>query len=223
MADRGDKRISRADMRLALRRLRGTERALTEIFFRFIDHRDAKPGAVITKFDVDKALVYAKDRLIDAYDINNNGLSQDEIAKMSNLAKLAVQLAREQMIALRFDEDEAIPEGYAPYLTIAMGTIDASAGRLVLTGIPPLDLSLQSLVEVAFWVVWERILVHRYWNAPVDLASNGKLELGEWTDPRNGLVYVICNWVDVDDASMVFYYREQGDGTWLLVHEIFLN
>lgn len=222
-ADWGDGRISRADMRDALGRLRGTERALTEVFFRFIDHRDAKPCAVVTKSDVDKALVYAKGRLIDAYDINHNGLSEAEIAKMSNLAKLAVKFAREQMIALRFDESVPLPQGLTPVLMIGVGTVDGSAGALELTGVPALDLRLQSLVEVAFEAVWERVLVHRYWHGPVDVSSNGKLEVGLWTDPRNGVAYAICQWVDVDDASMVLYLREHGDGSWMLAHEVFLN
>ncbi|MCH9681182.1 MAG: hypothetical protein K0V04_07105, partial [Deltaproteobacteria bacterium] len=198
-ADGGDGRISRADMRRAVQRLRGLERTLTEIFFRFVDHRDAAPGAVVTRSDVEGTLRYAKDRLIDAYDFNENGLSKAEIAKMSNLGKLAVALARERMIALHFDENDPLPTGYTPTLVIDSGTADASDGVLVLTGMPVLGPRMQSLLEAALWAIWERVLVHRYWNGPPKLEGNGRLEIGEWTDPRNDLVYVITHWVDIDD------------------------
>ncbi len=222
-ADRGDGRISRADMRRAVRRLRGLERTLTEVFFRFVDHRDAAAGAVVTRKDVEGTVAYAKDRLVDAYDINENGLSKAEIAKMSNLGKLAVALARERMIALHFDENDPLPADHTPSLVLDTGTVDASDGTLVLTGMPALGPRMRSLVEAAFWAIWERVLVHRYWNGPPKLAGNGRFEIGEWTDPRNDLVYVIANWIDIDDASMVFYFREQADGDWLLAHEVFLN
>jgi hypothetical protein len=92
---RGDDQIvSRRDIRNQLQQLSGVERSLTDIFYRFIDHRDNKPGARITEADVEETLAYAKEKLIDAYDLNNNGLSNDEIEKMSLTGKLAVQFAR---------------------------------------------------------------------------------------------------------------------------------
>ena len=90
-----DKRTSRADMQAKVESLQGTERALADIFFRFIDHRDYRPGAVVTAKDVNKALDYAKEHLIDKYDLNTNGLSKAEIDKMSTTGQLAVKLARE--------------------------------------------------------------------------------------------------------------------------------
>ncbi len=91
----GDKRVSRADMKNALSTLEGTERQLVDVFFKFVDHRDHKPGATVTAADVQKALAYAKEKMIAAYDLNANGLSQGEIAKMSLTGRLAVQLAKE--------------------------------------------------------------------------------------------------------------------------------
>ena len=86
--------VSRKDIRQKLRELSGVEQQLTSIFYRFMDHRDAKPGARITAADVQDTLAYAKNKLIDKYDVNNNGLSKEEIAEMSFTARLAVRLAR---------------------------------------------------------------------------------------------------------------------------------
>lgn len=88
--------VSRKDIRSKLLELEGTEQLLTSTFYRFMDHRDAKPGARITQKDVDSTLAYAKEKLIDAYDENNNGLSAQEIAKMSLIGRLAVRLAKLQ-------------------------------------------------------------------------------------------------------------------------------
>jgi hypothetical protein len=88
--------VSRKDIRRKLNELEGTEQLLTSIFYRFMDHRDAKPGARITKKDIDGTLAYAKEKLVDAYDKNNNGLSASEIAKMSLTARLAVRYAKLQ-------------------------------------------------------------------------------------------------------------------------------
>ncbi|TNE45264.1 MAG: hypothetical protein EP343_26990 [Deltaproteobacteria bacterium] len=90
-----DGRISRADMAAQLETMDGTERALANMFFRFIDHRDYKPGATVTAKDVNRAVEYAKEKLIDKYDLNNNGLSKSEISEMSRTGQLAVQLAKE--------------------------------------------------------------------------------------------------------------------------------
>jgi hypothetical protein len=90
-----DGRISRADVKSHLEGLQGTERALTDIFFRFVDHRDHVPGATVTSRDIEKAVEYAKEKLVTKYDLNNNGLSKSEVAEMSTTGKLAVQLSRE--------------------------------------------------------------------------------------------------------------------------------
>lgn len=88
--------VSRKDIRGKLKELEGTEQQLTCIFYRFMDNRDAKPGARITSKDVEGSLAYAKEKLVDAYDENNNGLSAAEIANMSLTARLAVRYAKLQ-------------------------------------------------------------------------------------------------------------------------------
>lgn len=90
-----DGRVSRAEMTAALKGLTGTEKKLTDIFFKFIDHRDFKSGAQVTAKDVDRAVKYAKSTMIAKYDLNDNGLSATEVKKMSLTGQLAVTLARE--------------------------------------------------------------------------------------------------------------------------------
>ncbi|MBN2358838.1 MAG: hypothetical protein JXR83_05250 [Deltaproteobacteria bacterium] len=90
-----DGRISRADIRVKLEELSGTEKKLTDIFYRFMDHRDFKAGAQLTRSDVERAVAYAREKMVDKYDLNNNGLSKSEIAKMSLTGKLAVDLAKQ--------------------------------------------------------------------------------------------------------------------------------
>ena len=90
-----DKITSRKDMEQKLTTLSGTEKALTDRFYRFIDHRDFKTNARVTAKDVERALAYAKEKLVDKYDVNHNGLSKAEVEKMSVTGQLAVKLAAE--------------------------------------------------------------------------------------------------------------------------------
>ena len=91
----GDGRFSRAEAQAKVATLSGTEKQLTDLFYRFADKRDAAAYAKLTAADVEKTLAYAKKELVADYDVNNNGLSKDEVAKMSRTGKLAVQLGQE--------------------------------------------------------------------------------------------------------------------------------
>ncbi len=120
-ASKPDGIASRADIKKTLGKLEGTERALVDMFYRFIDHRDAAPGARVTAKDIDKAIDYAKEKLINAYDLNNNGLSASEITEMSRTGQLATKLAREMKAvapggrgpaALGAELKKAVADGY---------------------------------------------------------------------------------------------------------------
>ncbi|MCA2978101.1 MAG: hypothetical protein INH41_05235 [Myxococcaceae bacterium] len=89
-----DGRTSRAEMKAKLNDLPKEQRALADIFFRFVDHRDFKKGAQVTASDVTRAVAYAKTHLVAKYDLNQNGLSREEIGRMSLTGKRAVDLAR---------------------------------------------------------------------------------------------------------------------------------
>ncbi|MDP1822240.1 MAG: hypothetical protein Q8L48_03330 [Archangium sp.] len=88
-----DGRASRADVTKKLQELTGTERALVDTFYKYVDHRDAAPGASITRADVASALKLAKAKLVNAYDLDGNGLSAAERAKMGKVGQLAAQIA----------------------------------------------------------------------------------------------------------------------------------
>ena len=89
-----DGKISRADVKQALTEIPKNQRGLADIFFKFVDNRDFKAGAQVTAKDINKAVAYAKEHMIAKYDLNNNGLSKEEIAKMSITGKRAVDLAK---------------------------------------------------------------------------------------------------------------------------------
>jgi hypothetical protein len=89
-----DGKISRADVKKAVTELPKNERGLADIFFKFVDNRDFKAGAQVTAKDIKSAVAYAKEHMIAKYDLNENGLSKDEIKNMSLTGKRAVDLAK---------------------------------------------------------------------------------------------------------------------------------
>jgi hypothetical protein len=89
-----DGRTSRADLTAKLATLPAGQKQLVDIFFKFVDARDFKAGAQVTAADVKRAVSYAKEHMVAKYDLNANGLSKDEIAKMSLTGKRAVELAK---------------------------------------------------------------------------------------------------------------------------------
>ncbi len=91
-----DGRVSRAEIKnaMATDRIPRNQMALVDIFFKFIDNRDFKKGAQVTAKDIDRAVAYAKSHMVAKYDLNANGLSKDEIGKMSITGKRAVDLAK---------------------------------------------------------------------------------------------------------------------------------
>jgi hypothetical protein len=91
-----DGRISRAEVKnaLATDRVPRKQAPLVDIFFKFIDNRDFREGAQVTPADVKRAVEYAKKSMVAKYDLDNNGLSKDEVDKMSLTGKRAVDLAK---------------------------------------------------------------------------------------------------------------------------------
>ncbi|MCB0633164.1 MAG: nuclease A inhibitor family protein [Saprospiraceae bacterium] len=115
-ATTGDPFISRRDIRNKLEELQGEEKALVGHFYRFVDARDAKKGARVTKKDVEAALLYTKEKVLDKYDLNNNGFSKAEIDNMSTLGKLTVAFATHlKRVALAIESKT--PEDIAQKLT----------------------------------------------------------------------------------------------------------
>ena len=111
-----DGRISRAEVKSALAtdRVPRQQAALVDIFFKFIDNRDFRTGAQVTPADVKRAVEYAKKSMIAKYDLDSNGLSKDEIAKMSLTGKRAVDLAKALKGAAPTPDVEAPGAGPGP-------------------------------------------------------------------------------------------------------------
>jgi hypothetical protein len=109
--------VSRKDFRAKLLSLEGTERDLVDMLYRFIDKRDAARSARVTKSDINAAVATIKTDLIDRHDLDKNGLSEDEIARMSELGKYAVTLARQLKQATAPAVATTAPTGEASGLT----------------------------------------------------------------------------------------------------------
>ncbi|MBM7112980.1 nuclease [Archangium primigenium] len=86
--------VSQKDIRTKLVSLQGNERDFVDAFYRFVVHRDTKRSARMTKKDIHAAVTYAVAELVDRVDLDKNGLSEDEVALMSELGKLAVEFAK---------------------------------------------------------------------------------------------------------------------------------
>ena len=86
--------VSRKDIRTKLLSLEGAERDLVEALYQFIDRREDKRSSRMTRKTVESALSYVRTELVDRFDLDRNGLSEEEVSRMSELGKLAVSLAR---------------------------------------------------------------------------------------------------------------------------------
>lgn len=199
-----DGRISRTDMQTKLETLQGTERQLADIFFRFIDHRDHVAGATVTANDVNRAVEYAKEKMIDKYDLNNNGLSKSEISQMSRTGQLAVQLANElkalSECTSHFDgewpaksaegtylsyADFSTPDGWTaldynnwtPDLVVDNGSVTRQNDTFSANGMSNLTEDQAALVKQATVDLWENTLSYRY--ADGSFGENGTVVLGE--------------------------------------------
>ncbi len=225
-----DGRISRADMEAKLETMDGTERALANMFFRFIDHRDHVPGATVTAKDVNRAVEYAKEKLIDKYDLNNNGLSKSEIQEMSRTGKLAVQLAKELRevnddTPIGFDEDwpaasvegtflaygdSAIPKGWTwldyndwtPSQVVDKGSLSRIDGEFSADGMDPnlTDDQVAMLKQTAV-DLWDNTMVYRY--AVETGGEDGTVILGQAGNAGEFQLGTFTNEVDGQEYQIV--------------------
>ena len=92
----GDDRISRDELRKALTTtaVPRNQRALVDIFFKFIDSAEWKSGPQATVSDVERAVEFARRHLVEKYDLNSHRLTKEELQKMALAGKRAVDLAR---------------------------------------------------------------------------------------------------------------------------------
>jgi hypothetical protein len=226
-----DGRTSRAELKAKLAELPKEQRPLVDLFFKFIDHRDFKKGAQVTKSDVDRAVTYAKKTLVAKYDLNGNGLSRGEISKMSLTGKRAVDLARALKAAAvpveppRIEEgfsepDEIAAAGQVPRdwkaaATLGSGTINHADGKyLGFTSPTKLTAAQKELAAAAMPLLWERTFQHR----GDDLSfgdqgqSQGILKLGSFKRSDDGKTYLVADWQDIDNDSQTLYFEKLANG-----------
>lgn len=90
-----DAKGDKADLKKALSfgRVPRQQRALVDIFFKFID-QDWKSGAQVTANDVGRAVAFAKQHMVEKYDLKKNRLTKEELKQMALTGKRAVDLAK---------------------------------------------------------------------------------------------------------------------------------
>ncbi len=240
-----DGRTSRADVKRALPALPPAQRALVDAFYKFIDARDARPGAQVTRSDIAEAVEFAKQELIAKYDVNQNGLSKAEIAQMGQVGQLAVALAKalrsapvdEPVAPPRRDEgwseiDEIlaagqVPRDWTPDVLLDAGTVEFSGDQY--TGFRttvPLTAEQREVADAAFAVVWNHVLQYR---APgetsltIGPSNMGTLKVGEFTRSDDGKTYLVADWRDIDDGSSTLYFERLPSGKLRLAIDQFNN
>ncbi|MBI4818741.1 MAG: molybdenum metabolism regulator [Deltaproteobacteria bacterium] len=130
-----DPNVSRKDIQQKLKTLDGEEKALVDLFYRFTDHRDPRPGARVTETDVKSTLEYAKEKLIKRLDANGDEkLNNDEIGRMSRIGKLAASIARKAEGTTAPTPPPAPAAQYGAELDAAIAkgfvSIDTKAGKI---------------------------------------------------------------------------------------------
>jgi hypothetical protein len=121
-ANGGDGVISRADAKKLVAQLekdgKGTEALAAKNIFALVDARDAKPGARVTAYDLDKTRDFVQTKMLENRDINKNGYSRAEVEKMSPTGRALVELG--QVLAIEKPKSRigyAIPEAGLKHTT----------------------------------------------------------------------------------------------------------
>jgi hypothetical protein len=199
----GDARTSKADMAKALKGLTGTEKKLADVFFKFIDHRDFKAGAQVTAADVDRAVKYAKQKMIAKYDLNDNGLSDKEVKKMSLTGQLAVTLAKELKAAAA--SRSAIDEGtFHEFMDKA-----TEVSRKDLTSAAGIDALLgKQIVAAAHQSTYDDVRTPADAFAAVD---QGEIVVREFKDKKTGQLYTAIDYGAGDNTYGAIF--KKGEAT----------
>lgn len=199
-----DGRVSKADMTKALKGLTGTEKALTDVFFKFIDNRDFKAGAQVTKGDVDRAVKFAKEKMIAKYDLNSNGLSDTEVKKMSLTGKLAVSLAKELKAAAA---NQSILDTAGSFYELKQ-TATTVSRTTITEGAAVDDLLKQQLITACHQSTYTdvRTLADAY-----EAVDQGEFVITELKDKKTGKLYTAIDYGAGDSTYGAIY--EKGSAT----------
>jgi hypothetical protein len=97
-AGHADARISRADAKELVSGLRkegrGTEALAAENLFKMLDARDTGAGNQVTGYDLKKDRSFVESKMLENRDVNSDGFSAAEIAKMSTTGRALVELGQ---------------------------------------------------------------------------------------------------------------------------------
>ncbi len=106
--------VSRDDAKALVKSLRkegrGTEAMVASNLFKMIDAQDNKKGARVTGFDLTISRKFVEKKMLQGYDLNNNGWSKAEIGKMSPTARGMIELGKTLEIKARGRISYATPE-----------------------------------------------------------------------------------------------------------------
>src|SRR5690606_21848613 len=161
----------------------GTEKALTDVFSRFVQKRSGKAFGEVSTDDVAQAVAYAKASLVGNYDLDGDGLSADEIEKMSRTAKLAVELATALDAGGNVDPDAPLTTGEA---WLALKERVQITSREKITE-PVHDLIFAQQLTAAAQVAFEDVKTLPDALATIDA---GGFTVTAFTDPTTGREYI---------------------------------
>ncbi|HLT30184.1 MAG TPA: hypothetical protein VK013_09070 [Myxococcaceae bacterium] len=178
-----DKKLSKPELEGALEQLEGTEKALTDVFSRFVQKRSGKAFGEVSTDDVAQAVAYAKASLVGNYDLDGDGLSADEIEKMSRTGKLAVELATELDAGGNVDPDAPLTTGEA---WLALKERVQITSREKITE-PVHDLIFAQQLTAAAQVAFEDVKTLPDALATIDA---GGFTVTAFTDPTTGREYI---------------------------------
>lgn len=179
-----DAKVSKAELKAAVAELTGTEKKLVDVFAGFATKRAGSPAGGLSERDVADAVAYAKVSMISKYDLDGDGLSPDEVKKMSKTGQLAVQFAEE----LGLSDVEAGPltaGGESWYELRERMTIGS---RVTLTDPAGIDLTLkQQIIAATHQSTYTHVKTLADAFEAVDM---GEFAITEFTDPASGKAYV---------------------------------
>lgn len=175
-----DQKLSQPELKGAVAKLEGTEKTLTDVFSRFVQHRSGKAAGEVTAEDVTQAIAYARATLIERYDLNGDGLSADEIEKMSKTGQLAVKLANELEAAGSADVDAPLTTGGESWYELKQRVQITSREKVTET---VMDLVFAQQLTAATQVAFEDVQTVPDALKTID---EGGFTVTTFTDPKSG-------------------------------------
>lgn len=180
-----DAKVDKAELKAAVAGLSGTEKQLVDVFSRFVTNRSGRPAEGLSERDVQEAVAYAKASMITRYDLDGDGLSADEVKKMSRTGQLAVKLAEELGLVGSVEGPDLTTGGESWFELRERVTIDS---RVKITDPAGLDLTrAEQIIAACQDDAFPEVTSLADAFAAVDM---GEFAITEFTDPASGRSYV---------------------------------